>query len=110
LLCSYAASQRGLSGSQRRSRRNSSATAAAVPTINLQSDELLLCHRTAIATAAPSSIPTDCSAMVADDGHVNQKGRLSTEAIGRRPANDRTDHGTENQGRTDEANHERAER
>jgi hypothetical protein len=48
--------------------------------------------------------------MVADDGHVDQKGRLSTEAIGRRPANDRTDHGTENQGRTDEANHERAER
>jgi len=30
--------------------------------------------------------------------------------IGRRPANHRTEHGTENQGRTNEANHERAKR
>ena len=33
--------------------------------ISLQSDVLLLCHRIAIAKAAPSSIPTDCKAMVA---------------------------------------------
>jgi hypothetical protein len=65
LLTSCSLSQRGLSGSQRRSRRNNSDTAAVVPTINLQSDELLPCHRIAIATAAPSSIPTDCRAMVA---------------------------------------------
>src|SRR5262249_8605135 len=65
LLRSCAASQRGLSASEKRSRRKSSATTAVVPTINLPSDELLLCHRIAIATAAPSSIPTDCSAMVA---------------------------------------------
>src|SRR5262249_22376535 len=62
---SWCLSHRGLSGSQRRRRRNKKATAAVAPTISLQSDVLLLCHRIAIARPAPSSIPTDCKAMVA---------------------------------------------